>query len=132
RGWRAGGHAPSPVPGHHGTLVRADGGPPLEEQLLRGDHPGLEHYAAALKSRAHGRGLRALRRLLELKRTYPSGPFLAAVDQALHFGLFDLQRLETLILKHVAGDFFNLDGTTDDDNVVTSCKRSSPRCALTA
>jgi hypothetical protein len=89
-------------------------GPALEERLLRGDHPELERYAAALKERAHGRGVRALRRLLELKRTY-AGPFLAAIDQALHFGMFDLQRLETLILKHVAGDFFNLSDATDDD-----------------
>jgi hypothetical protein len=96
------------LPGHHRIPVRASRGPALEEQLLRGDHPSLERYAAALKQRAYGRGVRALRRLLELKRTYPAGPFLAAVDQALHFGLFDLQRLETLILKHVAGDFFNL------------------------
>jgi hypothetical protein len=59
--------------------------------------------------------VRALRRLLELKRTYPAGPFLAAVDQALRFGLFDLQRLETLILKHVAGDFFNLESGRDED-----------------
>jgi transposase len=96
------------LPGHHRIPVRASRGPALEEQLLRGDYPSLERYAVALKQRAHGRGVRALRRLLELKRTYPAGPFLAAIDQALHFGLFDLQRLETLILKHVAGDFFNL------------------------
>jgi hypothetical protein len=63
----------------------------------------------------YGRGVRALRRLLELKRTYPSGPFLAAIEQALRFGLFDLQRLETLILKQVAGDFFNLHGEKDDN-----------------
>jgi hypothetical protein len=78
------------------------------------NHPSLERYAAALKQRAHGRGVRALRRLLELKRTYPTGPFLAAIDQALHFGLFDLQRLETLILKQVAGDFFNLSSEPDE------------------
>jgi hypothetical protein len=64
---------------HHRIPVRASRGPALEEQLLRGDHPSLERYAAALKQRAYGRGVRALRRLLELKRTYPSGPFLAAV-----------------------------------------------------
>jgi transposase len=107
--------ARSTLPGHHPTPTRADRGPALEEQLLRGDHPALERYAAALKHRAHGRGVRALRRLLDLKRTYPSGPFLAAIDQALHFGLFDLQRLETLILKHVAGDFFNLEREADPD-----------------
>jgi transposase len=107
--------ARSTLPDHHPTPTRAERGPALEEQLLRGDHPSLERYAAALKSRAYGRGVRALRRLLELKRTYPSGPFLAAVDQALRFGLFDLQRLETLILKQVAGDFFNLGGESDED-----------------
>ena len=65
--------------------------------------------------RAHGRGVRALRRLLDLKRTYPSGPFLAAIEQALQFGLFDLGRLEKLILKQVIGDFFTLDAEADDD-----------------
>jgi hypothetical protein len=103
------------LPEHHPTPARVSRGPALEERLLRGDHPELERYAAALKQRAHGRGVRGLRRLLELKRTYSSGPFLAAIDQALHFGLFYLQRLETLILKHVAGDFFNLGDATDDD-----------------
>jgi hypothetical protein len=50
-----------------------------------------------------------------LKRTYPSAPFLAAVEQALQFGLFDLGRLERLILKQVIGDFFTLDAKGDDD-----------------
>jgi chemotaxis protein CheD len=43
---------------------------------------------------------------LELKRTYPSEPFLAAVVQALQYGVFDLNRLERLILERVAGEFF--------------------------
>ena len=55
-----------------------------------------------------------LRRLLELKRTYPAEPFLAAIEQALHYGLFDLSRLERLILEHVAGDFFDLAGEDPD------------------
>jgi transposase len=103
------------VPEHHPTPMRQSRGPVLEEKLLAGHHPSLERYAAALKQRAHGRGVRALRRLLELKRTYPSAPFLAAVEQALQFGLFDLERLERLILKQVIGDFFTLDATGDDD-----------------
>ena len=64
---------------------------------------------AALKQRAPGRGVGKLRRLLELQRTYPREPFLAAVAQALRYGLFDLSRLERLILEQVAGDFFDLD-----------------------
>ena len=66
----------------------------------------------ALKKRAPGRGVAKLRRLLELQRTYPAEPFLAAIEQALHYGLFDLARLERLILERVAGDFFDLDEDT--------------------
>lgn len=100
---------------HHPTPQRAARAPALEEKLLCGDNPVLERYAAALKQRTHGRGVRQLRRLLEMKRTYPAAPFLAAVEQALRFGLFDLGRLEALILKQVAGEFFNLDAEAPDD-----------------
>ena len=58
--------------------------------------------------------MRALQRLLELQRTYPKEPFLAAVRQAAHFGLYDLGRLEKLILQQVAGEFFALNGDPDD------------------
>jgi hypothetical protein len=103
------------LPEHHPTPVRMNRGSVLEEKLLAGHHPSLECYAAALKQRGRGRGVRALRRLLELKRTYPSAPFLAAIEQALQFGLFDLGRLEKLILKRVIGDFFTLDAEADED-----------------
>ena len=102
------------VGAHHPTPTRVSRGPALEERLLQGHHPVLDRYAAALKQRAHGRGVRQLRRLLEMKRTYPSEPFLAALEQALQFGLFDLGRLEVLILKRVAGEFFALDEEQDD------------------
>ncbi len=69
----------------------------------------------ALKQRGHGRGLWALRRLLDLQRTYPREPFLAAVRQAAHYGLYDLGRLEKLILREVAGNFFALNDALDDD-----------------
>lgn len=84
---------------------------------MREAHPILESYVAELTRRTHGRGVRPLRRLLEMKRkrTYPIEPFLAALEQALQFGLFDLGRLETLILKQVAGEFFDLDAQGGDD-----------------
>jgi transposase len=99
--------------GHHPAPSRVKPGPVLEEQLLGDDHPGLARYTAALKQ--HGRGLRALRRLLEMKRSYPAEPFLAAIEQALRYGLFDLGRVEALILKYVAGDFFRLPEASEDD-----------------
>ena len=103
------------MPDHHAIPVRQNRGTALEETLLRGHHPSLDRYAAALKQRGNGWGRRALRRLIGMKRTYPSGPFIAAIEQALQYGLFDLGRLEALILKQVAGDFFALDAGDDGD-----------------
>jgi transposase len=95
---------------HHSDLSRGrtPKGPSPQEQALRGRDPLLDRYVAELKKRSPGRGVAKLRRLLELKRTYPAEPFLAAVAQALEYGLFDLARLERLILERVAGDFFDL------------------------
>ncbi|MDH4260270.1 MAG: IS21 family transposase [Gammaproteobacteria bacterium] len=107
--------ARSTLPHHHVIPQRAPRAPALEEKLLRAAHPILDRYVAELTERAHGRGVRQLRRLLEMKRTYPAEPFLAALTQAQQFGLFDLGRLETLILKQVAGDFFDLQAQADDD-----------------
>jgi len=98
------------APGHHTQLERRRAaGPSPREQALTGRDPRLDAYVAALKKRAPGRGVGKLRRLLELQRTYPAEPFLSAIEQALRYGLFDLARLERLILERVAGDFFDLD-----------------------
>jgi len=105
--------ARSTDPTHHTTPSRACRTPSIEAQLLR-DSPELEAYARALKQRGYGRGARALRRLLNLQRTYPTAPFLAAIRQAAHFGLYDLGRLEKLILQHVAGEFFALNNVDND------------------
>lgn len=103
------------LPGHHTIPVRRSRGPAVEEQLLADAHPALGSYSAAFKQRGRGRGARAQRRLLEMQRTYPFAPFIAAVEEALHYGMFDLGRLEKLILKRVQGDFFALDAEVDDD-----------------
>jgi len=107
--------AKSTLPGHHTIPLRRGRGTEAEEKLLSGHHPSLDRYAAALKQHSHGYGRRPLRRLIEMKRTYPAGPFIAAIEQALQYGLFDLGRLEDLILKRVAGDFFALNSGKDDD-----------------
>ena len=106
--------ARSTDPTHHHIPTRTNHTPQVEAQLLR-DAPELEAYARALKQRGRGRGVRALRRLIEIQRTYPKEPFLAAVRQATHFGLYDLGRLEKLILQQVAGNFFALTPDHDDD-----------------
>jgi hypothetical protein len=99
------------TPGHHLSLDRHRlfQGPPEEERMLTDYHPDLAKYVAELKKRSPGRGIHRLRQLLTFKRSYPSEPFISAVQHALHFGLFDLSRLERLILKRIAGDFFDLE-----------------------
>ncbi len=98
-------------PSHHRTLSRGQArkGPSAQEEALTGAHPVVDQYVKELQRRSAGRGLPKLRRLLELKRSYPAEPFLAAIEQALHYGLFDLHRLERMVLARVAGDFFHFD-----------------------
>ena len=102
--------------GHHTIPKRVPRQNSLQAQLLQGQHPVLDAYVAALVQHLHGRDARAINRLLQLKRTYPVQPFLGALEKALKYGLFDLTRLETLVLRHVAGDFFALAGDDDDDH----------------
>jgi hypothetical protein len=97
--------------GHHPPFnrQRAHEGPCQEEKTLLGHHEGLDQFIKELKRRSGGRGVRSLRRLLDLKRTYPPEPFEKALVQALRYGLYELPRLEQMILSYVAGDFFNID-----------------------
>ena len=55
----------------------------------------------------------ALRQLLRLLREYPREPFLAAIAEAAQYGLYDLDRVERMILRRVARDFFLLEGNDD-------------------
>jgi transposase len=84
-----------------------------EERHLRGDSEVLDRYVSGLKKRSPGRGVSRLRRLLAMRRTYPQQAFLAAIEKALKYGLYDLHRLEHLILEQVAGDFFQI--TPDEE-----------------
>ena len=98
------------TPGHHQLLKRkkAHQGISTEEQTLSGQSEVLDRYVAEIKKQARGRGVIKLRRLLDLKRTYPAVPFLKAIEEALRYGLYDLARLEKMILKNTGGDFFEL------------------------
>jgi transposase len=102
-------------PSHHKPLSRhhAHSGPCAEEKALTGESEILDRYVKELKGRSAGRGVVRLRRLLDLKRTYPRRAFLSALSRALHYGMYDLARLEQMILDDVAGDLFHL--SREDD-----------------
>jgi hypothetical protein len=88
-------------------LKRSD--PHPEEQALIQSAPEIAGYVTALKQKGRkGVGL-ALRQLLRLLKEYPREPFLSAVREAAQYGLYDLDRLERMILRRIARDYFLLD-----------------------
>jgi hypothetical protein len=88
---------------------------PEEQQLLQMEPP-LPKYATRLKRHSTGRGTLALRRLVALYCEYPREAVTKAVATALEYGLFDLERLERLILRAIAKDYFVLPGGAGTDN----------------
>jgi hypothetical protein len=95
-----------------GEGVRRD--PHPEEQVLVTAAPEIAPYVAALKQKGRKVVALALRQLLRLLRDYPREPFLAAVHEAARYGLYDLDRLERMILRRVARDYFLLLDTDPD------------------
>jgi transposase len=85
-----------------------------EEKAIIEAAPDTALYVAALKQKSRKVVALALRQLLRLLREYPREPFLAAVQEAARYGLYDLDRLERMILRRVARDYFLLlDPDTD-------------------
>jgi len=96
---------------------RSDASP--EEKLLRGRLPEVAEYLQALKKRYPGHTTLPLRRLLRLVNDYPRASLLEALQTALQYGLFDLERVETMILRKLAREYFQIsprghDGDDDD------------------
>ncbi len=50
----------------------------------------------------------SLRRLLRLVEDYPRRPLLEAIQSAAQYGLFDLERVETIILRMLAREYFQI------------------------
>ena len=98
-----------------GEAVKRD--PHPEEQSILRAAPEIAEYVAALKQKGRKVVALALRHLLRLLKEYPREPFLAAVGEAARYGLYDLDRLERMILRRVARDYFLLEETeTDGDD----------------
>ncbi len=89
-----------------GTKVLARDAPSPDERELAAAGVEVAAYMALLKKR--GRSLHTLRKLVRIVRDYPREPLVAAIRIATHYGLDDVERLESLVLRHIAGDFFPL------------------------
>jgi len=88
--------------------------PHPEEQAILSAAPEIAAYVTALKQKGRKVVALALRQLLRLLKEYPREPFLAAVREAAQYGLYDLDRLERMILRRVARDYFLLLDTDTD------------------
>jgi len=86
-----------------------------EEKVLLGAAPELGGYIGELKKRSQGRGTLALRRLQRLVDDYPRAPLVEAVNAAAQYGLYDLERLERMVLRHIAKDYFLVPRPRRDD-----------------
>ena len=84
-----------------GAAVR----PPAEDEEILRRAPELAAYLATLRERKHRL---AVRGLLRLVREYPREPLVAAVCVAHSYGLYDVARLERMVLRQIASDFFVL------------------------
>lgn len=91
--------------------------PSPEQVAVLKEAPELEDFVGHVKKRGKKNFTLTLRRLLKMIRDYPRKPLLDAVSQADHYGLYDLERVETMVLKRIARDYFLLQdhGDANDD-----------------
>jgi transposase len=89
------------------------------EKLLLAKIPELASYIEALKKHCGGRAVVPLRRLLRLVDDYPRSALLKALQAAAQYGLYDLERVETIILRILSREYFHIsppDGNDEDPN----------------
>jgi hypothetical protein len=87
--------------------------PHPEETAILAAAPEIAPYLENLKR--HGRKVIALllRQLLRMLRDYPREAFLGAIEEAGRYGLYDLDRVERMVLRRVRSEYFRLE--TNDD-----------------
>ena len=91
---------------------RSDAHP--DEQTIRNAVPEIAPYVEDLKRKSRKVIGLLLRQLPRMVREYPREPFLGAIGEAAQYGLYDLDRVERMILRRVQRDFFLLEGNNDD------------------
>jgi transposase len=105
------------LPEHRPERRRKKGSdPPKELAVLLRRAPELESYVKALKEHAKRSFGFALRQILRMLADYPRKPLLDAVRDAERYGLYDIDRLETMVLQRIDRDFFPLDKFGEHDD----------------
>ena len=112
-------HVRSTLPEHRRRgLWRTNRNPDLpelpEQKALRAAGPGLGKMVVLLRAKHSGRAAQHLRRLHRMFLDYPTDVLEQTVAEALKYGLVDLERIERMVLRNIAGDFFRLPVGNDE------------------
>ena len=89
------------------------GAPHPDEEAILHIAPEIAPYVECLKQKGRKVIGLALRQLLRMLREYPREPFLGAIAEAAQYGLYDLDRVERMVMSRVQRDFFLLEGNDD-------------------
>jgi hypothetical protein len=92
---------------------------PEERELADAGAPFAE-YAVTLKQRIGSRWPIALRRFAQMRRDYPAASLIAAIETAAHYGLYDLDRLERMILRNIATAYFIVPANREEPDLEPS------------
>lgn len=87
-----------------------------EEKTLRTVSPQLDRLIAAIRKEGRGRPLRHIRKLYRFYLDYPTDILCKTIERALDYNLTDLDRIERMTLRAIAGDYFRLPDLNDKDN----------------
>lgn len=88
--------------------------PHPEETAILAAVPEIATYVENLKQRGRKVIALLLRHLLRMLREYPRAAFLAAIEEAGRYGLYDLDRVERMILRRVTREYFRLENEDND------------------
>jgi transposase len=87
---------------------------PPEEAAILTAAPELAGFLAGLSTHGRKSRTRAARHLLRMLREYPRAPLVAALGEAAAYGLFDLDRIERMVLRRIQKEYFTLEGESHD------------------
>lgn len=105
------------LPEHRPERKRKKGSdPPRELAILLRRAPELESYVKTLCTHIKRSLGFALRQILRMLDDYPRQPLLDAVREAEHYGLYDVERLENMVLQRIDRDFFPLENIGEHDD----------------
>jgi transposase len=115
---KAGGQSVLPAhrPAGHRYHKKGAGLPAMPEiAVLSAGAPELAAMVLLQKSRGGKRAVRLIRHLHRMYLDYPPEPLIRAVRTALEHGLYDVERIERMVLRAIGGEFFRMKIEGEDD-----------------